>query len=206
MAKTNRRGPSLSSARRRSGGTGPPLIPDSPFGFGRQAREARVCWRNGRILLSPVTSIRIRLPGSAQDFGIAMKIVVRRRQRTDPSGESGLDSLGSWARRCFSKGGSSIGRARRRRGRGQCKRDRQQSGLPGVVPRTSRYRRRSRRAAPGSPHPVPSGIGPSAASRPASTRPGDFVDAIPTSLRQTKNYALQLPSPPQFREAFPLRM
>src|SRR3954467_14470698 len=35
--------------------------PDSPDGLGRQDRRPRKCWRNRRLLLSPVGSVRIRL-------------------------------------------------------------------------------------------------------------------------------------------------
>src|SRR4051794_338857 len=42
-----------------------PGMPIGVLGFGRQARGALKRWQNGGILLSPVASIRIRLPGSA---------------------------------------------------------------------------------------------------------------------------------------------
>ena len=41
------------------------LTPDFPDGSGRRARSPQKRWRNRGFLLSPVASVRIRLPGSA---------------------------------------------------------------------------------------------------------------------------------------------
>src|SRR5215213_6131124 len=41
------------------------LIPDSPDRLGRQDRRPRKCWTNCRFVLSPVGSVRIRLPDPA---------------------------------------------------------------------------------------------------------------------------------------------
>src|SRR4051794_8438744 len=66
------------------------VIPDSPDGSGQQPRRPRKRWPSRQFLLSPVASVRIRLPGSLQEADLAAEIGARSWRNANPSGESGV--------------------------------------------------------------------------------------------------------------------
>jgi transposase len=64
--------------------------PDFPDGSSQQPRRPRKRWLNRGFLLSPVASVRIRLPGSPQEVDHAAEIGAQAWQNANPSGKSGI--------------------------------------------------------------------------------------------------------------------